>query len=60
MLLEQSVSDLEEDTQRWVRHLPRTAEEALRLAEAFTALEGEYGRERNNRGTRVNVHWDEK
>ncbi|KYO44688.1 hypothetical protein Y1Q_0016810 [Alligator mississippiensis] len=44
ILLEQFLWDLEEDTQRWVRrHQPRSSEEALRLAEAFSNSEKERG-----------------
>ncbi|KYO22925.1 hypothetical protein Y1Q_0005440 [Alligator mississippiensis] len=48
---EQFQNDLEERTQRWVwQHTPLTCEEALKLAEAFTALEASYPRERKSPG----------
>ncbi|KYO28762.1 hypothetical protein Y1Q_0004423 [Alligator mississippiensis] len=53
IVLEQFQNDLEERTQLWVRqHTPQTCEEALRLAEAFTASEAYYPRERRNQGPR--------
>ncbi|KYO46316.1 hypothetical protein Y1Q_0021835 [Alligator mississippiensis] len=51
IVLKQFQNDLEERTQRWVRqHTPRTCEEALKLAEAFTASEANYPRETMNLG----------
>ncbi|KYO23616.1 hypothetical protein Y1Q_0002256 [Alligator mississippiensis] len=51
IVLEQFQNDLEERTQRWVQqHTPRTCEEALKLAEAFTASGANYPRERRNLG----------
>lgn len=39
--------DLEDETQLWVcRHIPRTAEEILRIAEAYVASEVEHLREK--------------
>lgn len=47
ILLEQFMRDLEGKTQLWVwRHLPRTAEEALIVAEAFAASEVEHLQEK--------------
>ncbi|KYO46147.1 hypothetical protein Y1Q_0021705 [Alligator mississippiensis] len=51
IVLEQFQNDLEERTQRWVRqHTPQNCEEALRLAEAFSASEVYYPRERRSQG----------
>lgn len=52
IILEQFQNDLEERMQHWVRqHSPRFCEEALKLAEAFTALKASYPRERRNPGS---------
>ncbi|KYO47466.1 hypothetical protein Y1Q_0019603 [Alligator mississippiensis] len=54
IVLEQFQNDLEERTQRWVwQHTPQNCEEALRLAEAFSALEAYYPRERRSQGPLV-------
>ncbi|KYO32335.1 hypothetical protein Y1Q_0002407 [Alligator mississippiensis] len=54
IVLEQFQNDLEERTQRWVwQHTPRNCEEALRLAEAFSASEAYYPRERRSQGPSV-------
>ncbi|KYO26053.1 hypothetical protein Y1Q_0003813 [Alligator mississippiensis] len=51
IVLEQFQNDLEERTQCWVRqHTPHTCDEALKLAEAFTASEASYLRERRSPG----------
>ncbi|KYO29302.1 hypothetical protein Y1Q_0017948 [Alligator mississippiensis] len=51
VVLEQFQNDLEERTQRWVRQRsPRNCEEALKLAEAFVAVEASYPRERRSPG----------
>lgn len=53
ILLEQFLRDLEEGTQLWVRcHLPRSVEEALRIAEAFPTTEIEPSKEWVNRNER--------
>lgn len=48
IILEQSLNDLEERTQRWVQqHSPLTCDETLKLAEAFAASKVYYPREKH-------------
>uniref|UniRef100_A0A7M4FFH6 SCAN box domain-containing protein n=1 Tax=Crocodylus porosus TaxID=8502 RepID=A0A7M4FFH6_CROPO len=57
ILLEQCITNLEEDAQRWVRcQCPKSSHEALQLAEDFDMAQGETHRDRGMRG--VSYMWE--
>lgn len=61
ILLEQFIKDLDNEMQLWVCwHLPKMAEEALRVAEDFMASEVKHVREKSYKSTGMFIKREEE